>query len=195
MAYTDQEQVEKYLGRELTADEVAFLPTLIGLATNFINRYCGTKFEADDTATNRFYDATSVYEVPIDDCVDIDEIALLATFNDDDEGDEVDDDDYIAYPLNASYKNSIRFGHRISGHKRVRVKAKWGQTASVPADIIFACSAMCSDYYQNPQNLKQESIEGYSRTWFSGSEAISEAIGSLPSRVLLVLDNRKHVFL
>lgn len=195
MAYTTQGKIEDYLGRSLTADEIAFLPTLIGLATNFINRYTATKFEADSTASNRYYDATHVYEVPIDDCVEITEIALLATFDDNDDGDLVDDDDYISYPLNTTYKNSIRFGSKISGHKRVRVKAKWGQTTTVPSDIEFACTAMCSDYFQNPQNLKQESIEGYSRTWFSGNETGTESVDSLPSRVRLVLESRKHVLL
>lgn len=172
MAYTDETKVENYLKRQLTAQELAFLPIAIAGIEAFINRYIGKSFAVTTTATDRYFDATGGRILEVDPATEITEVAVLNDYSDETGQLLAVDTDYHLYPLNASPKDRIYFigGRYRTNAKRFRVKAKWG-TSAVPDDIILAATIMAADNYTNPGNLKSESIEGYSRTWATDSNS------------------------
>lgn len=188
MAYTDQERIENYLKRSLTAAEVAGLPILIAGVSEFINRYCGRDFEGLNTEEDRYYQFEGGNQLFIDDAEEVSEVAVLSKFSED-ETLLTEETDFYVYPLNSIPKTSIYFGqHYHRSPKRFRVKAKWG-TKNPPADIVLAATILAADSYNNPGNLKSESIEGYSRTWDNNTS------GEIHPTAKRILDSRQEVLL
>lgn len=187
MAYTDETKVENYLKRQLSAEEQAILPIIIAGITDLINRYTGHNWNTGDTAEDRYFDSEGGRILDIDGATDITEVAVLNEWSDDSGQLLTADQDFYLYPLNQDLKTTIRFigGRYKSNMRRFRVKAKWGSGATAPDGIVLAATIMSAEALSNPQGLKQESIEGYSRTW--SQEDMSPLVKNLLSSYQSIL--------
>lgn len=183
-AYTDQSRVEAYLKRTLSAEESVLLQPIIEYVSKIIEVYTnrawnGCQEDDDDEnviATARLFDGNGECEIYIDDFSDLEKIELL-----DSQGsvfETIDDEaDYLLYPANGTVFDDIYFrGRRFPrGRGNIRVTAKFS-SGNVPDGVIVVATAMvCNNLSSSNDNgLKQESIEGYSRTFLTPSDYISQ---------------------
>lgn len=171
--YTNKEKVEGYLQRTLTAEEEALLPAVIQNVSEQINTYTNRSWgdigaEENPEETTRYYDSNGHKELFIDDVLSVSSVQFL-----DYDGLVMDSalvDDYMLYPLNATYKNSIflRYGRFPRGGRRVAITGVFSSGA-LPIEVEAAATAMVGDYFSHRKDkqdgkseFKRETIEGYS---------------------------------
>ncbi len=138
--YTSRTKLENYL---LTTIDECFYDQInewIEQIEAYIDRQTGRNFIADTTASRRFYTGDNTRKLIIDDAVEVTEVKIgtdpALTERDDDDLDA--DYDYIVNPTNETPKTSITLMGLIFPsypEQTVSVKAKWGFSAAVPADI------------------------------------------------------------
>lgn len=166
MAYTTQANVEAVLKRSLTAQESVLLPLLLSSIDSWINEQIGGEFGAGTTTTKYYDGGTAILD--IDPCNTITKIALY------DEAEvEIDEyvlnEDYEARPRNDTLKRWIhsRVGEFPCGVANIGVTATFTMGTTVPDEIEYLASYMIAQMLLSNEsgNLKQESIEGYSRTF------------------------------
>jgi hypothetical protein len=164
MAYTNQTNVEAFLGRSLTASETVYLPMLLNSVDSYINQQTETTFGAG-TETTRYYDG-GMRNIEIDWCYDVDSIAyydstgtLIQTY---------DADNYELSPYNKDMKSMIksRIGKLANGYANIAVTAKFSYVDNatdegVPDDIVTTATILVGNTLINPQNLQSESLEGH----------------------------------
>jgi len=164
--YTDQDNIENLLSRDLTDAEVALLPIILDSIDAFINDELGGAYGSVSEST-KYYDGGTKY-LDIDSCKDITSIKSVAS----DESEIYDydlDEDLESRPRNETIKNWIesRIGAFPSGVANIEVTAKFTLGDDVPSDIEYLATYMASKYFGEAVTgeLKKESIEGYSREW------------------------------
>lgn len=182
--YTNQAKIEAYLQRSLTVQEVTMLPLYLAAVSNAIKTYTGRDWldlpDSGDpvmpTSSTKLYDGVGQREVNIDDASSITQIELL-----DHDGIEISSnlDDYILYPLNKTYKESIamqcgRFPRTLAS---VRVHAVF-TSGPVPDEVVAVATLLASNAVSGSASastpFQSESIEGYSYTKKTASNIISE---------------------
>lgn len=198
MQYTSKILIENYLKRELTADEEAFLFVGVPGIERYIDAKLGSHFGSVD-ATTRRYDGGAT-TVDIDPCTDITLVELL-----DSSGDVqytyINEDEYIAAPVNETVKNELRrkSGRFPEGEYNVRVTAKFSEyDDGVPEDIkmvatrlaasIIAGSAVDAD----GNALSSESIEGHNIVYDTSNASLDNVLNGDPI-VRAILDQRKQI--
>lgn len=166
MAYTTKEKVEKYLDVSISED----ISDWVLAIEKWIENYCGTKFEADETASYRYYDGNGLDELIIDDCISVEEVAIKTS----DSGDwiELESSEYKLYPLNETPKQIIRllsisrYRKFPKGNGNVRVKAKWGYSVACPEDVELATTILVAGIYnaskKSDRAIRSEKIGDYS---------------------------------
>lgn len=162
MALISQADLEAKLGRSLTTGEAnAFSSTNNALQAE-VERIVGSSLETV-SATARFYDG-GVQHLSIDPCTDITVIELV----DDDQiaTDTYDTTDYTKEPINKILKRYIRHrsGAFVTGINNIKITAKYsiaGDTEIVKIVKDAMLEALASEII-NTDNIKRESIEGYS---------------------------------
>lgn len=163
MALTSEEKIEKYLKRDLTANEVSFLSdNLLDAVDQYISDYTGRTYASG--GTTRYYDGSYGRWLFIDPVTTITAVEYIDEDGDVDE--TLDSTDYIAYPLNKTVKTSLwKRGSNWTGtHNRIKITGTFTETA--PATIVLAATMLAAKYLEaGSGNLKSESIEGYSRTF------------------------------
>lgn len=165
MSYTTQAKVEAILKRSLTSDEETQFALLGSVVEAVINGKIGGSF-GTVSASSKYYNGGTRY-LDIDACHTITAVLLV---DEDDNADYTytEGDDYVAYPLNDTIKKSIhkRFDKFPSGLKNIKVTAQFTLGDSVPDDIDYLTAYLISKILTKPiQEIKSESIEGYSRTF------------------------------
>ena len=199
MQYTDQEKIEAYLDRALTANEIILIDLLIDNISQFISDYTGRAWlsldeEETPEAEARLYDGNGKKELFIDDFSSLVGIELL-----DSQGDVVveitDTDEFILYPLNQTIKDSIYLRNYIfaDGPARVSIEAVFSSGA-VPNAVIIVATALCSKFIAQsaPSALgfKRESIEGYTYELLNSNDIDAET-----SNLLKTLDGLRKISL
>lgn len=180
MLYTTQDKIEKVLQRSLTANETEVVQDVIRAVGASINAYTGRSWN-DIHGTNpepetRHYDGSGQRDLFVDDYISISELKLLDTFGNTIE--TIAQKDYVTYPLNSDWKNSIylrwrRFPYTRSGVSVTGVFT----TGSVPSEVVLAASTLAGLIYSSSRNVgdfKKESIEGYSYEILTGNEVTSQ---------------------
>src|SRR3990167_3264138 len=170
--YTEQAKVEAYLQRDLSAQESVILDDIILVVSKVISSYCnrvwqGLDEELDeytDENEQRTFDGNGQRELHVNEFTSIELLELLDGYGDLLE--TIAATDYITYPLNTSYKNSIllRFRYFPSGVARVRITANFG-SGEVPDEVVATASALVGEYLARAAqtgDYAKESIEGYS---------------------------------
>ena len=182
--YTDQAKIEAYLKRPLSDYEVTTLETAISAVMKFVDTFTGRTFNADTDVT-RYYDGTGKRELFIEDWATIDSISYV-----DDDLDVtlllVEGEDYVLYPLNTAYKNSVllRGGRWTIGSKNIKIVGDLGQ-AAIPNPISIVATVLVSRILQNPQNFTKRSIEGYAEEYGKLIDDVNKGLLEGYQKVLL----------
>lgn len=164
MGYTDQTLVTGYLNRNLTEREATIIKTVIDSVTDYINNETGDTWETTATGVARYFTGGEPLLI-IDSCLNIESVQHV-----DADGNILYDyeaTEYNAYPLNRTTKTQLEhFPRWPKGTGQIKVTGKWGQSDGVPSDIQLAATILASAVFQNEtDNIKSESIEGYSVTY------------------------------
>jgi len=166
MSYTNQANVEAFLKRSLTNDELTMLPMIFEAVDQYINDQVGGSF-GEVSATTRYYDGgTRIIE--IDTCTELTKVASVS--RDETELTEYTlDEAYEQRPRNETYKTWIekRDSAFPKGVANIAITAKFTENLVCPEDIIYIATYLTGQLYGKSitGNLKSESIEGYSRTF------------------------------
>ena len=188
-AYTNQEKVEAYLDRDLTANEETLLDGVIAYISNVINGYTNRIWNDIDgdapEASEKIYDGNGKREVFVDDFTELTSVDLL-----DSNGDSYqtlsDVSEFINYPLNSGVYESIHLrNYRIgNGAGRIKVTAVF-TSGEAPDDIVMVATALVAKFMArrsvNAGAFKKESIEGYSYEVMNGKDADEETKALLMS--------------
>ena len=135
--YTNKSQIENYLLTTVNAIFHDQLDDWIAMMETHINKTTGRNFIADTVATEKLYDGNGENELLVDDFIGTPTIEI--------NGVALDSDEYLVYPANTEKKNILK---RVSGgiwskdDQSIGVTAKWGYSAEVPNDIIFATTVL-----------------------------------------------------
>lgn len=162
MALITQADVENRIGRPLTAEEAAAFPAINAANQAYVERLIGSAVESV-SPTTRYYDG-GVVNVTIDPCTDISSVFYV----DEDESNigTLDTDEYITEPRNRTCKTWLRsrLGEFWDGMNNVAVTAKFSINgdANILAVVKDAILSSLEAEIGNTQNIKRESIEGYS---------------------------------
>jgi hypothetical protein len=201
MNYTNQANVENFLGRVLTAKEILLLPSLIETVSDgIISVYTGREYlsvgETLDEyaeAEDRLFDGNGAKELYIDDFTGLTKVNIL----DSDGGVYLSlttASEFIQYPLNKTFKESLmlRNYHFPVGPANVLVNAIFS-SGPVPEAIVYIATALVSRFMElqgESVEYKNESIEGYSYEVLEGTSEDEET-----ENLLSKLDRWKKVSL
>jgi hypothetical protein len=189
---TNQTLIEAKLQRTLTTAEVSSLAVLIPVVEQFIASWTNRNFvdapaENEEIAeTVKYYDGNGCQELAIDDAQEVTKVESYDPI--DEVGTEIDSDRYTTYPHNVLPIRSIRFLYDdifSPGVKNIKITAKWGSSSGIPADIQGIATHLAAELLSNPSQVKQESIEGYSRVLYDLLPPIYQA--ALDSRVKVMI--------
>lgn len=167
MALTTVAKLADYLGRNLTTDESDyFTSTLSSAVDQYVEFYTNQSFTAG-TGVDRYYDGGGDRWLSIDPFSTLTTVAIIT--NEEDGTDEVSEtltanDEYIAYPLNATYKNMLyrSAGTWPRGRRNIKITGNVGYSTP-PALLSHAATMLAAGYLDSNKDLKRETIEGYSR--------------------------------
>ena len=192
MSYTDQTKIEAYLGRSLTASEIAVLPYILEGADRTIDDRLGGSYGAVGT-TSRYYDTCSKRTVAFEPAYEIDSVERVDSDVSNTVLEEyVIGEDLELYPLNESVKSYMtkRFGYFTEGLGKIKITGKFGLGETVPSDIVYLATYIASSMITASvvNGVKKEEIEGYMREYSKFD------INSDPE-VLRILDSRKEILI
>lgn len=168
MAYTNEDNIEFFLKRQLSADEQNLLDILLATIDAWIDDQTGSTFAS--TVGTKYYDGGERI-IEIDPCTTITAIAYVDTDNSVIETYDPDTD-YKLRPINEDTKKWIEFLFCApEGIANIAVTASFG-LGEVPDDIVYLATFMAGQMFSSTftRQLKSESIEGYSRTFAEISE-------------------------
>ena len=162
MALITQSDIEARLGRSLTAEETTTFTIVNSALQSKVEQMIGSDVESV-SETTRYYDG-GVQHLPINPCTNITSVKLV----DDDQvaTDTYDTTDYTTEPINKTLKTMLR--HRSGafsiGINNIAIAAKFSiygdtDTLNIVKDAMI--NALVSEV-NNSDNIKRESIEGYS---------------------------------
>jgi hypothetical protein len=162
MALITQSELEKRIGRTLSADEVQSFAVINNSLQAYVERMIGSKVESVSPST-RYYDG-GVQHLEIDPCVNITEVKYV----DDSQATEsvLLTTDYTLEPINRNVKTMLRrnYARFNYGMNNVAVTAKFSiyddtDTLNIVKNAMLD---VLSDIMENKEDVKRESIEGYS---------------------------------
>ena len=162
MALITQSDIEARLGRSLTAEETTTFTIVNNALQSKVELMIGSDVESV-SETTRYYDG-GVQHLPINPCTNITSVKLV---NDDQVAtDTYDTTDYTTEPINKTLKTMLRHrsGAFSTGINNIAIAAKFSiygdtDTLNIVKDAMI--NALVSEV-NNSDNIKRESIEGYS---------------------------------
>lgn len=163
MALISQSDLEAKLGRSLTTAEASAFTIINSANQSYIERVIvGSKVEADDPSS-RYYDG-GVQHLDIHPCTSVTEVAYVD--DDFDNASAFDTSDYTVDPKHSTMKTMIRnrSGKMRRGISNVKVTAKFStyEDTDITNVIKDALISSAESEVTNTDNIKRESIEGYS---------------------------------
>lgn len=162
MALIAQSDLEARLKRSLTAEEVSAFTIINTSLQNHVEDIIGSATEAV-SATSRYFDG-GVQHLQINPCTNITSVELV----DDDYTSTYtyDTTDYTVEPVNKTLKRYLRHrsGAFVTGINNIKVTAKFSinEDTSVLNQVKDALLSALQAEIENKDNVKRESIEGYS---------------------------------
>lgn len=221
MPYISKSEVEQYLGISIDSTLQTFLDTLIAMAQEYIEIYCGGGeiekriFDAADVDSTRYYDGKGLTRLKIDDLRSITSLEV-------DGVDLTKDDDYYLYPLNAvadgkpyEWIELIQPETRISGNTNSRIEVtspyifenkqknvtavgKFGYSTAVPKIVkVAALRLVCAVIRENIgdsdiKKITSESIGDYSVGYQDVKDAaLSAKVGEMLDLFIVRKSNNK----
>lgn len=201
MSYTDQATIEAYLNRDLTANEVTILPSLLAFIDKKIDDMQGGSYGVLSEST-RFYDG-GFASVQIDPCRSVSAVELVGTDNQTARTYTLNED-VVLRPVNEPVKRWLdrrnlsytypeqRFVRFPRGKANVKVTAIFNLGETPPDEVKFLATYMVARLFEikASQGLKSESIEGYSRTYaeidWANDPVVAEYVGDIFERDILL---------
>jgi len=168
MAYTDEGQIEKYIGAELPKSLDAQLALWITAITNWIDNYVGFSFE-NDTAEDRYFNALGGKDLIVDKYHDLVSITTLDVDGDSDVS--LDITTVAEYPLNEDAKDYIHLlanagiGRWPNRDYSVKINASFGYSDTPPEDIKLCATRLMAHLLntrlKGGDNVTEESLGDY----------------------------------
>lgn len=185
MALVSQSDLEKRLGRALTADEVSSFSTINTATQTYIENMLSTGVESV-TATTRYYDG-GVLHLPLNPCTGVTAVKyvdeynnVVYTFN---------TSEYTLEPVNLALKHMIRnrYAKFNKGMNNVAVTAKFSIYDDVPTREVVknAILDILTQVIDGKENITSESIEGYSVNFSNLTKTYAiQALDTLVQRII-----------
>jgi hypothetical protein len=173
--FTDQDKIEQYLGRELTADEALWVSDAIENVTDWIKAYTGRNWGTTSEVTKKF-DGNGKRDLFIEDFHDLTKIEFLDSFAN--VYYTLLDTDYELYPLNETIKDSIYSRLTIPNRRAsVQVTAKF-DSGELPAGVTAVATALVTLQLTDANTLTilKQSIEGASIEYKGAEESTKKVI-------------------
>lgn len=193
--YTTEAKVEAFLGKAITNGA---LDDNILAAEKMIDNITGRNFKADSAASARLYDGEGGNELVIDDCISVTKVELGNDYWGDafTEAPFTGTDRYYTDPANNAAegvpirKIILRNRLFIEGRANQKITAKWGWSAAVPDDIVYAATVLVAMMYEYGRSggvggVQSERIGNYSVQYKTGEEK------SKLGEVITILDKYK----
>lgn len=171
--YTNKAEVEDYILQNIASAFNLRIDGWIEGVEDFIDNLTGRNFIADNTASARLFDGDGEQDIIIDDCIAV----TLVEQGNDDYGNSFTEigasgaDRYFLDPPNYLAKGfpitkiTLRSRTWPAGKQNNRITAKWGYSATVPADIKFATTVLVggilNQHRGGGDKIKQEKIGNY----------------------------------
>jgi len=178
--YTTEEKIENFLNETISTGDA---DDYILAAQQLIDQETQRNFKADTNASERLYDGNDRVDLVIDDCVEITKVEVGSNYYGDSftEIEEGGTSGYYLFPNNYSEqglpirKVHLRNRYWIQGIQNMRITAKWGYSASVPADISFVATMLSALMYKYGRSgaiggIKSEKIGEYSISYMDDDE-------------------------
>jgi hypothetical protein len=173
--YTNKTEIENYLLTTIDATFNSQVDNWIESMENYIDQMTGRNFIADAVSndSDRYYDGDNTSKLLIDDAVEITELEVGegSTMTPDTTKMKADGD-YVLYPANRLpiTRIQLRGGYFPNWpHQAIRVKARWGYSEAVPADIKQVATVLVAGIinYGNTSEgeVKSMNIGSYSVTY------------------------------
>ena len=172
--YTTKTAIENYILQDIDASFNSQIDSWITAVENIIDKITGRNFVADSVASARVYDGDDTQELLVDECIAVTKVEVGndsygSTFT---EVASTGSDKYFLKPDNYAskalpiYKVVLNARCFPGGIQNNRITAKWGYSASAPADIQFAATVfvagILNQQRQGGDEIKSESIGNYS---------------------------------
>lgn len=167
-AYATTDELQAQIGKRVNDAEVV-LTALIEAASRAIDGYCNRPdgFVASDTATARAYPGSGLAHQWIDECIEVTLVEAKTSVTETSYMEWTTDSDWLAFrgdPTRPDFNrtpyhgvlalpsgNYARFTVGMIGGRAVptvRVTAKWGYAATVPAQIKQACITIAARWFK-----------------------------------------------
>lgn len=203
--YTNQTNISQFLGRALTANEIAALAFILPAIDKWIDRMLESTF-SDVPAATHYYDggSTSIDTRPVQ------SVTQVKSVNDDGSDSYLytENTEYVLEPVNSTIKNEVRHrGRRVRfprGARRIAVTGRFTEydyTANaVPADIVMAATQLAGGALDagkqtgNGGNIQKEELEGHAIT-YDTSIAAFEVMSASNPLLQGMLAARRELFL
>ena len=176
--YTTADKIAVFLDKSVDEADVA---DVIAAAKDLIDNETGREFGSiadgyNPTASARYFDGNSRFEILIDDFFALTSIQLGTTSHAPSAFDTaMATTEYYNQPINAVAMGRpyTRLGRRNSvwpsGAGNLKVTAKWGYALTPPADIVFAATVLAAGMYTSNRAsegpIKSEKIGNYAVTY------------------------------
>lgn len=159
--YTDIESIQNYLLIDIDAEFHDQINEWIMGVEEYIDHETNRDFTAadeEDVSEDRTFDGDRTNTLDIDPAILVDEVRFS------EDGDPIDTDQYVLYPIRGGTVKKIKLKNlRFPlGDQNIYVKAKWGYE-EVPMDIKLAATVLVSGIINN--------------AWDSAGEVASMSIG------------------
>jgi len=170
--YTTRQDIQNYLLIDVDPSFYAQVNDWICEIERYIDQQTGRNFVADTVASARYYDGDNSSSLLIQDAVEVTELNIGGTIMSKDTDPVLADGDYVTYPFNDLPITKIQLRGSIfpaAPMQCVKVTAKWGYSALVPADIKQAATVLVAGIinysWKSEGEIQQETVGAYSVTY------------------------------
>jgi archaellum component FlaF (FlaF/FlaG flagellin family) len=170
--YTTRQDIQNYLLIDIDQSFYAQVDDWIAEIEAYINQQTGRNFVADSVASSRYYDGNNSNSLLIDDAVEITELNIGGSVMNKDSDPVLADGDYVLYPFNQLPITKICLRGSVfpaSPMQCIKITAKWGFSAAVPADIKQIATVLVAGIinysWKAEGEIKQETVGTYSVTY------------------------------
>jgi len=184
--YTTIEKIENYTMTEIDISFSDQIEAYIGAVEKYIDKLTGRNFIADSVASEKTYDGEGGSKQKFDEFVSLTKVELG-----EDTKTEIVLANYRIYPNNIENKSAIqlKYNYFTQGYQNVTITAKWGYSATCPADITTAATILVAGII-NPSSGPKGKIQTMTIGRYSVGYSTEEQFIDLKN-VKVILDSYK----
>ena len=177
--YTIKENIEQYLGEEISSNIDMFIVS----AQEVIDNYTRRNFLADKEDTERIYNGSGTNELLIDPAISIEKVEIDGV-----------EKEFLTYPYNELpiHKIILRYDYFPVDYANITITGKFGYSECVPSDIKYCATVLASKMIKGniAQDITAEKIGDYSVNYngTSGDDTYKDLV-----KVKNILDSYKKL--